>query len=554
MVPHFACSRCKFRSRDTSPARAVVEDTSITKTSKELDSHQKVIASNGAGAETCEVCKQSLEMEVFEAFDEAVALDKPYEAQRLAKRAEELAESSVETQEAYNRRKKAIHRVLREARELENLLAEIDSLEGWTKSLEKDGVAVFFKKEEGSPFLVTKSSKTFSAVPGKPATYTFLALVSLFAEVDLMPNYFPRGLMKSNEVLKAETKFSRFTRIRIQPPLFLPISKREVIIEGKGYDITQERSAICIGVRTLPKDFTQDGFTVPDLTPGYTRFDIRAAYYIQILEDGSCYFANIQFIDLKLSFVPPAVLNLVSKGAVPLEFVSNLTKAFDQFEGSQWQNRILEQPEIYEDIRERLEVYLASVRSKHGSCLTSYNDSSESVHIEDNAQDTEDIYGKNPFKLQSAENVHTHNLSENRPHFKVRSSLTQNHKSPSVAWNQEKIEEDENQDLFMNQNDEGEESDEANNTMKRRIRRGLRDTIQSALEYVWTKEDAYAYADNATSWIEPHDETSQRRSLLHRLSRRISQRHSTNSSPGRRTSNPELSPTTSKRSDFRPEN
>lgn len=64
--------------------------------------------------------------------------------------------------------------------------------------------------------------------------------------------------------------------------MFIPVSNREAIIHGKGYDMT-ERSAIAIQFKSLPEGFEKDGFSVEPPTGGYTRIDIQGAYYLELL-------------------------------------------------------------------------------------------------------------------------------------------------------------------------------------------------------------------------------------------------------------------------------
>ncbi|GBG30138.1 Hypothetical Protein FCC1311_063582 [Hondaea fermentalgiana] len=424
----------------------------------------------------------------WEAFDKAVELDKPYEAERCANELEAIASTNHEAAQELDKRKDAVQRVREDVEEVTRLLSEIKSDEGWTKSYDKKGITVHFKKQEGTPFLVTKAAKVFPAVPGKPITYTFMALVSLFAEVELMPKYFPRGLMKTHETLKEETKFSRFTRIRIHPPMLMPISNREAIIEGKGFDMT-ERSAMCIAFKTLAQDFSRDGFTVPEPGSGYTRMELSGAYYVEIRPDGSCLFENIQFLDLKLSFVPPMILNALSKGALPVEFMNNLTKQVQSYENSDWEIRVARRPQIYEDVRIRLEAVLTSMNRAASSGEHDEEDDNATYYTAQDA-DEDEILDENDREEVEDDLVDDRSVGQS----------AERERQEGKRVSRRESEEDVQSDL-----DEDEREKDINAPPERKLRWGLRGVLQSVLEFVIPEDEADEYADKATAWIEPVD-------------------------------------------------
>lgn len=157
-------------------------------------------------------------MEVFDQFDRAVAKDQIYECDRLATEMEALAKKKGgNAREELDKRAEVVAKIRQDEKELTELLTEIKSNDGWKQCYhsKKNGITVHFKKTPGSPFISTKARKVIPPAPGKSLADNFVNLISLFAEVELMKNYFPRGLMKSHATLKEETKFSRFTQMRI---------------------------------------------------------------------------------------------------------------------------------------------------------------------------------------------------------------------------------------------------------------------------------------------------------------------------------------------------
>lgn len=300
--------------------------------------------------------------ETIDRLDQAIDLDQAYVARDCL---EELdrATSDREVAAYYSEYAAKVDKIREDIALLTELLGELNNEDGWTQSVnQKDGTKVYFKKEEDSPFLMTKLEAllpcTTAELPRK-----FISMLSLFNETDLMPKWFPMGLMKSHETLLSPTPFTKSTHIKIKLPF--PISQvfgpRECVIQGKGYDLS-ERSAAAISVRPLEIGSDFYGMTVPEPEKGYTRFVIKGAYYFEMKREGIV-FKQMQQLDLKSKLIPTPVMNWLSKGQLPLQFLGRIKGKLDKYEGSEWENRVAQDTELYPDVEKRL---VAAVKKEFG--------------------------------------------------------------------------------------------------------------------------------------------------------------------------------------------
>lgn len=236
------------------------------------------------------------------------------------------------------------------------LLAELNSEDGWTKSLSnKDGTKVYFKKEEGSPMLMTKLE---SLIPCDVAELsgTFIEMLTLFNESDLMPKWFPMGLMKANDTLKEPTLFSKLSHIKISVPFPLNqfFGARDVIIRGKGYDLSERKSA-AISVEPLPEGSEFAGVTIPGPASGWTRFVFKGAYYFEMTREGII-FKQMQLVDLKSRMIPTPLMNWLSKGELPVRQFRTIRSKIKSFKGSAWEKRKNDDIKgLYNDVGTRLQ-------------------------------------------------------------------------------------------------------------------------------------------------------------------------------------------------------
>lgn len=251
-----------------------------------------------------------------------------------------------------------ILKTLREAIDkTEELLFNLRTEENWTKCAAKKGSTIYFRKNPDSPFIFTKLETVFETTPDDVVDL-FTKIVALFNETDLMPQWFPRKVMKSNEMTQQVTKFSKVcvAKIGFPMPVSLILSPREAYIYGQGWDMS-ERSQVVITCSTLSEGDMCNGVETPAPSKGYSPYIFESAYYFE-LSDRGIIFKIIQCMDLKSKAIPPFILNMASKGTLPFEMLKNLKKRLDDFEGSEWEKRVKASPEIYGEIGVRLRAVL----------------------------------------------------------------------------------------------------------------------------------------------------------------------------------------------------
>eukprot|EP00924_Labyrinthula_sp_SR-Ha-C_P009950 snap_masked-scaffold_21-processed-gene-4.38-mRNA-1 protein AED:0.14 eAED:0.14 QI:0/-1/0/1/-1/1/1/0/465 len=304
---------------------------------------------------------------VVELLDQAIKDDQVYRARDFLADAESIlagkklpysdSKAGVET---YFTRNEPVLKNLRKNIDLvTDLLDSLNSEKDWTKVAERKGIKVFSQETPGDPLLQTKV-ETFFPESLERVPLLFNRMISLFNETDLLHKWFPRGLLTSAEMLLQVSNFSKIVNPKLVPkfPLSGVLGPREVTILGHGFDLS-ERSTVIITVSTLlPGDvvFGQDSeldFDVPEAGGKFTQFYLDAAYYFELRKEGAI-FKMIQKINLNSKIIPPMIMNLVSKGALPYETISSFKKTLKNFEGSEWEERIEQNPNLYKEIERRL--------------------------------------------------------------------------------------------------------------------------------------------------------------------------------------------------------
>lgn len=153
----------------------------------------------------------------------------------------------------------------------------------------------------------------------------FVRLLSLIKEVDLMPSFFPKKYMTSNEVLYESSQYSKHFHMKFSPGPFVPLSKRDGIAVGHGYDLS-ESGEIVITYNTLPEGQDDLGVLVPEPEPKYQRLEANGAFYFA-LRDTGIRFTVINRVNLKLKIVPHMIQQFISKH-LWYDYVHNIRKTF----------------------------------------------------------------------------------------------------------------------------------------------------------------------------------------------------------------------------------
>ena len=200
--------------------------------------------------------------ELFQAFIEALNLDKIFIASDLLEQVKQGATKSSVLEASLEEHADAVERCEAGYQRVRHLLDELNSDDGWKLEKKRGGTTVHSKKEEGSPFITTKATTLIPVENRGDLPQAFVRLLALFAETDLMPAWFPNKLMHSNKTVHEISLFSKFTHMKFHPPALAPISKRDGIAFGSGYDLT-ERGEVAIAYETLTSGQEFHGYTVP---------------------------------------------------------------------------------------------------------------------------------------------------------------------------------------------------------------------------------------------------------------------------------------------------
>lgn len=199
---------------------------------------------------------------LLQSFLTTLNLDKILVAHDLLRQVKDRAGKSQFLTRALEEHADAVARCESGHERVRALLDEVNSDEGWKLEKKRGGTTVHSKREDGSPFITTKATTLIPVESKAELPGAFVRLVSLFAETDLMPDWFPNKLMHSNDTVHDISLFSKFTHMKFHPPTLAPISKRDGIAFGTGYDLT-ETGEIAIAYETLPIGEEFYGYTVP---------------------------------------------------------------------------------------------------------------------------------------------------------------------------------------------------------------------------------------------------------------------------------------------------
>lgn len=239
----------------------------------------------------------------------------------------------------------------------EELLATLEDKESWKQCAKKDETTIYFMKKDDNPLIYTKLETFFEAEPDEVCGL-FTKIMALFNETDLMPDWYPRGIMRSCDLIQQITKFSKTVRTRVSmpKPINLLLSPRESYLFGCGWDMS-ERSQVVITVTTLEEGEDVNGEETPGVSQGYAPFILQSAYYFE-LSDKGIIFKLMQSMNLCSKMIPAPVMNFASKGVLPFEMLVNMKKRIEDFRGSKWERRIAQNPGVYHEIEGRLATVL----------------------------------------------------------------------------------------------------------------------------------------------------------------------------------------------------
>mmetsp|Transcript_41091 Transcript_41091/g.62224 ORF Transcript_41091/g.62224 Transcript_41091/m.62224 type:complete len:553 (+) Transcript_41091:59-1717(+) len=304
--------------------------------------------------------KEKLKSELRE-MEHFVGLDQVLEARVVVDNIQKILNSSSCNSSNRNydsvisaEQRKVMNEVISESNDAKQLLFDMDNDDGWILASNKKNIIVHYRNEEGSPLQTVKTHTIFENSRSKE----FVRLVAIMNEVQLMPNWFPKGIMKESDILAEPSKYSMVFRFTMSFGL-LPISPRDSVSFGKGFHLPH-RNAVLI----MSKPMTESKYCdIPPPQKGYVRIENRMAIFIQLLPNDRVLLRMIQFTDMKLNRVPPSVLNYLSKGGMPYEIANTIQKNMANFEGSVWDERMKEKRQYYAEIEDRVKDQIVDINN-----------------------------------------------------------------------------------------------------------------------------------------------------------------------------------------------
>lgn len=218
--------------------------------------------------------------------------------------------------------------------------------EGWVFASQRRDITIHSKQEPDSAIYSTRTHAIFDNF----TSTDFIRILSLFEECDLVPKWFPRGMMKYNTCLCDVSKYSKIVHFELSFPKFTLLQNRDAVMEAKGYHLIDENAIIVIS-RSI-KDSVH--CPVPSPANKVTRADILYVVMIEFLPGHRVIYRNLDRIDLKFKYVPHFITNLLSRGVFPFETISAMQNCLKKFDGSAWQARIKKKREFYTEVEHRV--------------------------------------------------------------------------------------------------------------------------------------------------------------------------------------------------------
>ncbi|KAJ0778129.1 putative START-like domain superfamily protein [Helianthus annuus] len=180
-------------------------------------------------------------------------------------------------------------------------------------------------------------------------------------EAGLFPKWWPQFNIPtfrviSSECVKKVRMGEQISLVRMK--LSWPVSAREALVHFVSLDYFQD-DLIIVLLNTIPEtediDISTHGFTrdgIPDVE-NVTRIDVVGGLALQKVSTNRSYFRAIANIDVKLDFVPPAIINFVSRQLIGSGFKLYKKKVASVSKGDADFSKVLEEP-FYGLIREAL--------------------------------------------------------------------------------------------------------------------------------------------------------------------------------------------------------
>lgn len=237
--------------------------------------------------------------------------------------------------------------VVAQSQHVESLLSELHSDDNWILAKHKLGVTVHFRREPNSSIHTVRAATTFNNFSPKD----FVRFCSLFVETELMHLWFPGHFMQPATLLSWHSKYSKIIQLHINMGIPM-MSSRDTVVLGNGYHLP-DRNAFLISTKTIIEDSCRY-CDIPKPEKGVVRMATESIFFVQLVKSDAISFKMIGRDDLKLKYMPTAVLNYISQGHLPFELLKTIHRTIRNFEGTVWDEKIKERGAYYTEIESKV--------------------------------------------------------------------------------------------------------------------------------------------------------------------------------------------------------
>jgi len=303
-------------------------------------------------------------------LSDSVEQGRIFDARKVVHQLEKIEKSNYAALTAYGEEqiqrilhpiRPVIQEVLAQSSHVESLLHDLHSNDNWILAKERSGVIIHYRREENSPIHVVRAQAVFKNFE----PIDFVRLCSLFVETELMPKWFPGGIMKKANVLSWHSKYSKVIQMHISLGLLPLTSPRDAIVYGNGYHLP-DRNAFLISSKSIVDESSCRYCQIPKPEKGVVRMTTESIFFIQLVERNVISFKLIGRDDLKFRFMPSALLNYIAQGHMPFDLTRTIRYKIRNFEGSPWEEMIRERGEYYREIQDKIHEQL-DVWEKEGN-------------------------------------------------------------------------------------------------------------------------------------------------------------------------------------------
>jgi len=259
----------------------------------------------------------------------------------------------------------SIQTLKKEASEVNKLMSEFDSNEGWTLVNDKDGVRSYYRHETSSPM---HSMKIEGIIPAP--LFNVLAIIY---EVDLYITWWP--LLREVKQVKEISKFRKVVYMRAELPW--PMWHRDVLFYGYGVDNLDIDQSAVIMVRSVNEEESKV-FPIP-VPNHHVRMDCKfggmLARPISPTETKVTLLSNL---NPHLAIVPYALLNMITRQFSYL-LLNTLKQLATNIKGTEYEKRIQMNKDIYDDAKQRIEEFFEKKKQENNN-----NNNNENITVNSN--------------------------------------------------------------------------------------------------------------------------------------------------------------------------